>query len=59
MLLVAVIAVVTNQLNTKTPCDHQWEEHDNSFKCCKCAKKIPDYTTAYNNSYRESLREAA
>src|SRR4030088_2143594 len=59
ILLIAVIAVVTNQLNAKTPCDHNWEEHDNSFKCCKCGKKIPNYIAAYNDTYRESFSEAA
>ena len=58
-LLIAAIAVVTHKLNMKTPCEHSWEDHDNSFKCCKCGKKIPDYTTAYNDTYRESFNEAA
>jgi hypothetical protein len=59
MLLVAAIAIVTNKLNTKTPCNHNWEAHDNSVKCCKCGKTIPDYITAYSQSYSESFREAA
>ncbi|HJP64379.1 MAG TPA: hypothetical protein VJ844_13120 [Mucilaginibacter sp.] len=59
VLLVVAIAVVTNKLNAKTPCDHNWESHDKSFKCCKCGKKIPDYTTANNDAYRRSLTEAA
>lgn len=59
-LLVAVIAVVTNQLNAKTHCAHNWEDGENSFKCCKCGKKIPDYTTAYaTETYTETLRKAA
>ena len=53
-LLVAVIGLVTHRLNTKTPCDHAWEEHDAVVKCTKCAKHIPNYN--YANS---SLSEAA
>jgi hypothetical protein len=59
IFLIAVIAIVTNQLNAKIPCDHSWEERDNSFKCCKCGKKIPDYISAYKDTSRESLSEAA
>lgn len=59
-LVVAAIALVTNKFNAKTPCSHEWEEHDNAFKCCKCNKKIPDYLTAYNKApYAETLRKAA
>jgi len=58
-LLVAAIALVTNKLNAKTHCSHDWHEHDNSFKCCKCGKKIPDYIAAYNNTFSEPLRKAA
>jgi len=59
ILIVAVIAVVTHRLNAVAPCDHKWEAHDNSFKCCKCGKKIPDYTVENNDAYRRSLTEAA
>ena len=58
-LLVAAIALVTNQLNKKPLCNHNWESHDNSFKCCNCGKKIPDLTPAYDNAYAESFQEAA
>jgi len=54
ILLVAVIAVVTDRLNAKTPCDHNWEQHENSVKCSKCNKKIPDYTTQNIDSYSEA-----
>jgi hypothetical protein len=58
-LIVAIIALVTNKLNAKTPCDHEWVEQENSFKCCKCNKKIPDYLTAHDNTYNETLRKVA
>jgi hypothetical protein len=59
MLLVGVIAIVTNHLNATKPCNHNWEQQENSFKCCSCGKKIPDLTTAYAESYSEPLRKAA
>ncbi|HVV56223.1 MAG TPA: hypothetical protein VHC47_12895 [Mucilaginibacter sp.] len=59
ILLVAVIALVTNRLNAKTPCEHDWQEHDHSFKCCKCGKKIPDYTAVYADQHNSSFSEAA
>ncbi|MEO6851006.1 MAG: hypothetical protein ABI203_09530 [Mucilaginibacter sp.] len=43
----------------KTPCDHTWDKHDNSFKCSKCGKKIPDCIAAYDNAHSESFHEAA
>ncbi len=54
VLLVAVIAVVTDRLNAKKPCDHIWEQHEHSVKCSKCGKKIPDYISANANSYSEA-----
>jgi hypothetical protein len=53
-LLVAAIAVVTHKLNTKTPCDHKWENHDHTVKCSKCGKKIPGYKTASDDSFIEA-----
>ncbi|GEM_PF-724105 len=54
-LLVALIGIVTNRLNSKPRCTHQWEHHDKAFKCGKCGKKIPDYLS----TGEESLVEAA
>ena len=60
VLLVAVIGLVTNRLNAVTHCQHDWESGEHHFKCCKCAKVIPDYTPAsLEPAYEESLREAA
>ncbi len=59
ILLIAVIAIVTNQLNAKPTCSHDWVDHQNSFKCCKCGKKIPDYTPANNEAYRHAYSDAA
>lgn len=59
VLLVLAIALVTDRLNTKTPCNHNWEKHENSAKCCNCGKKIPDYIASYNNARRDSFSEAA
>jgi len=53
-LLVAMIGIVTNRLNEKPRCDHQWEHDHNSFKCCKCGKKIPDYLKAQDESFIEA-----
>jgi hypothetical protein len=60
-LLVAAIALVTNKLNMKSHCTHNWEQQENSFKCCSCGKKIPDLTPAYatETTYTETYREAA
>ncbi|HTE00406.1 MAG TPA: hypothetical protein VK668_14030 [Mucilaginibacter sp.] len=59
-LVVVAIALITNKLNTVTHCEHNWEDGENSFKCCKCGKKIPDYTTAYaTETYPETFRKAA
>jgi len=59
-LVVVAIALVTNKLNAVTHCEHDWKDGENSFKCCKCGKKIPDYTTAYaTETYTETYREAA
>ena len=61
-LIVAVIAVVTNKLNAKTPCNHNWEENDGTVQCCNCGKKIPGYVTARANAYNNeavTLRRAA
>ena len=53
-LLVAMIGIITNRLNEKPRCDHQWEHDQNSFKCCKCGKKIPDYLQAQDESFIEA-----
>jgi hypothetical protein len=59
-LLVALIGLVTNRLNAVTLCQHDWEDADHSFKCCKCSKVIPDYSAAsLEPALEESLREAA
>ena len=59
MLLVGVIAIVTNKLNTKTPCDHNWVEQGTKVNCCKCGKKIPNFAPSYNESFNEAYSEAA
>ena len=50
IILVAVIGIVTNRLNAKTPCEHNWIEHEHGYKCSKCAKAIRKHAEVYRNA---------
>jgi len=39
-VIVAAIGLVTYKLNEKAPCEHEWEESENSVKCTKCNRVI-------------------
>jgi len=39
-VVVVAIGLVTYKLNEKVPCEHEWEESDNSVKCTKCNRVI-------------------
>ncbi|MGZ3767153.1 MAG: hypothetical protein ACXVB0_19095 [Mucilaginibacter sp.] len=54
ILLIAVIGIVTDKLNAKTPCSHDWHEHDTKVKCSKCSKTIPNYNYSQPASYSEA-----
>lgn len=50
IFLVAAIAIVTHKINTKTPCNHNWEENGTTLKCSKCSKCIPNYVQSYSEA---------
>ena len=39
-VLVMVIAIVTAIMNTKSSCEHEWEEFNSYNKCSKCNRVI-------------------
>ncbi len=49
--MVCVYAMVTNRLNQKAKCDHNWEDKaDGVIKCSKCHKSIQLQNT-YNDEH--------
>jgi len=52
-ILVVVYALITNRLNRKTKCSHDWKDEENgAARCAKCDKVIQN---TYNNKTIKAL----